>query len=89
MVRKVRPGTVVSRSVIVGVGVGEAGSSPPSHSIIADLYPPEKRAGAMAIYSTGGVLGGGFGTQNSGRRGPPAGCSAVWYWPAAVRKPWQ
>lgn len=46
----------------IGVGVGEAGSSPPSHSIIADLYPPEKRAGAMAIYATGVVLGGGFGT---------------------------
>lgn len=46
----------------IGVGVGEAGSSPPSHSIIADLYPPEKRAGAMGIYSTGVVLGGGFGT---------------------------
>lgn len=45
----------------IGVGVGEAGSSPPSHSIIADLYPPEKRAGAMGIYSTGVVLGGGFG----------------------------
>ena len=46
----------------IGVGVGEAGSSPPSHSIIADLYPPERRAGAMAIYATGVVLGGGFGT---------------------------
>lgn len=45
----------------IGVGVGEAGSSPPSHSVIADLYPPEKRAGAMGIYSTGVVLGGGFG----------------------------
>jgi MFS family permease len=50
----------------IGVGVGEAGSSPPSHSIIADLYPPNKRAGAMAIYSTGVVLGGGFGTMIGG-----------------------
>ncbi|WP_375402435.1 spinster family MFS transporter [uncultured Sphingomonas sp.] len=50
----------------IGVGVGEAGSSPPSHSIIADLYPPDKRAGAMAIYSTGVVLGGGFGTMIGG-----------------------
>lgn len=50
----------------IGVGVGEAGSSPPSHSIIADLYPPEKRAGAMAVYSTGVVLGGGFGTMIGG-----------------------
>lgn len=50
----------------VGVGIGEAGSSPPSHSMIADLYPPEKRSGAMAIYSTGVVLGGGFGTMIGG-----------------------
>jgi MFS family permease len=46
----------------IGVGIGEAGSSPPSHSMIADLYPPEKRAGAMAVYSLGVVLGAAFGT---------------------------
>ncbi|UZK66753.1 spinster family MFS transporter [Sphingomonas sp. M1-B02] len=46
----------------IGVGIGEAGSSPPSHSIIADLYPPEKRAGAMGIYSLGVVLGAALGT---------------------------
>lgn len=46
----------------IGVGIGEAGSSPPSHSMIADLYPPEKRAGAMGIYSLGVVLGAAFGT---------------------------
>lgn len=33
----------------VGVGIGEAGSSPASHSLIADLFPPEKRAGALGI----------------------------------------
>jgi len=37
----------------IGVSVGEAGSNPPSHSIIADLYPPEQRATAMAIFGTG------------------------------------
>jgi len=41
----------------IGVGIGEAGGSPPAHSIISDLYPPEKRATAMAIYSTGISLG--------------------------------
>ncbi|HEX4694762.1 MFS transporter [Sphingomonas sp.] len=46
----------------IGVGIGEAGSSPPSHSIIADLYPPEKRASAMSIYSLGVGLGAAFGT---------------------------
>ena len=37
----------------IGVGVGEAGGSPPSHSIISDIFPPDKRAGAMAFYSMG------------------------------------
>lgn len=37
----------------IGVGIGEAGGSPPSHSIISDLYPKEERAKALAIYSLG------------------------------------
>ena len=41
----------------IGVGIGEAGGSPPAHSIISDLYPPKKRATAMAIYSTGISIG--------------------------------
>tara|TARA_R110000823_G_scaffold130015_17_gene258069 strand:- start:1190 stop:2476 length:1287 start_codon:yes stop_codon:yes gene_type:complete len=41
----------------IGVGVGEAGGSPPSHSIISDIFPPEKRATALGIYSTGVNIG--------------------------------
>jgi len=41
----------------IGVGVGEAGSSPPAHSMIADMFPPEKRAAAMGFYSLGINLG--------------------------------
>lgn len=41
----------------IGVGMGEAGGSPPSHSIISDYYPPEKRATALSIYSTGVYIG--------------------------------
>ena len=37
----------------IGVAVGEAGSNPPSHSIIADLYEPAERATAMAIFGLG------------------------------------
>ena len=43
----------------IGVGVGEAGGSPPAHSMISDLFPPEERATALSIYSMGinfGVL---------------------------------
>jgi predicted MFS family arabinose efflux permease len=41
----------------IGVGVGEAGGSPPSHSIISDIFPPEKRATAISVYSTGVNIG--------------------------------
>ena len=41
----------------IGVGIGEAGCSPPAHSIIADYYPPNKRATALGIYSLGIPLG--------------------------------
>jgi len=41
----------------IGVGVGEAGGSPPAHSIISDIFPPHKRATALAFYSTGVNIG--------------------------------
>jgi MFS family permease len=37
----------------IGVGIGEAGGSPPSHSILSDYFPKEKRSTALAIYSLG------------------------------------
>ena len=41
----------------IGVGIGEAGGSPPSHSIISDIFPPKKRASAIAFYSMGVNIG--------------------------------
>lgn len=43
--------------VRMGVGVGEAGCVPASHSLIADLFPPERRALALGIFQAGGLLG--------------------------------
>jgi predicted MFS family arabinose efflux permease len=45
-----------------GVGVGEAGCTPPAHSLISDYVKPEKRASALALYSMGVPIGtfGGF-----------------------------
>jgi MFS family permease len=42
----------------VGVGIGEAGCSPPAYSLISDYFEPKKRATALSIYSMG-VYGGG------------------------------
>jgi MFS family permease len=49
-----------------GVGVGEAGCSPPSHSLISDYYAPKQRASALSIYSFGIPLGTMFGAIAGG-----------------------
>ncbi|MBP6701835.1 MAG: MFS transporter, partial [Halioglobus sp.] len=41
----------------IGVGVGEAGGSPPSHSMISDIFPPTERATALGFYSMGVSIG--------------------------------
>ncbi len=41
----------------IGVAVGEAGGSPPSHSMISDLFPPSQRATAFGIYALGIPIG--------------------------------
>ena len=42
----------------VGVGVGEAGCTPPAHSLITDYTPRERRASALAFYALGTPIGG-------------------------------
>ena len=46
----------------LGVGLGEAGGSPPSYSVIADYFPPQRRGVGLAIYSLGVPLGTMFGS---------------------------
>lgn len=41
----------------IGVGVGEAGAAPASHSLIADYYPPDRRGGALGVFTAGGTVG--------------------------------
>jgi MFS family permease len=41
----------------IGVGVGEAGGTPPSHSLISDYIPPARRALALAIQNSGHYAG--------------------------------
>ncbi len=41
----------------VGVGVGEAGCSPPAHSMISDLFATEQRATALSVYNCGVYIG--------------------------------
>ena len=58
-----------------GVGIGEAGVNPASHSIIADYYPPERRSTVMSVLAMGanmgmliGLIVGGFVSQAYGWR---------------------
>ena len=44
----------------VGVGVGEATLSPAAYSMIADYFPPQKLARAIAVYAMGLYLGAGL-----------------------------
>lgn len=41
----------------MGVGIGEAGGTPPATAMIADVFPPKRRALALGIYTTGISLG--------------------------------
>ncbi len=41
----------------IGVGIGEAGCSPPAHSLVADYFAPETRSTALGIYSLGVPIG--------------------------------
>lgn len=41
----------------MAVGVGEAGCVPASHSMIGDMFPPERRALAVSIFQAGGLIG--------------------------------
>lgn len=59
----------------LGVGIGEAGSTPTAHSLISDQFGPRRRATALAVYALGppigvlaGALGGGWMVQHMGWR---------------------
>lgn len=55
----------------IGVGIGEAACVPPTHSVISDYFPADRRASALSIYALGipigsgiAAIGGGWLTQN-------------------------
>jgi predicted MFS family arabinose efflux permease len=65
----------------VGVGIAEAGCSPPAHSLISDYFAPSRRTSALSVYSCGISLGyllaavaGGYVAQHWGWR---AACAMV------------
>lgn len=49
-----------------GVGVGEAGGTPPSASLIADMFGPLQRSLAFSIFALGAPLGAWLGSEFAG-----------------------
>ncbi|MFK8053372.1 MAG: spinster family MFS transporter [Woeseiaceae bacterium] len=74
----------------VGVGSGEASLSPSAYSIIADYFPPNRMARAIAFYGMGIYLGGGMAYLIGGRVVAMVRDSAPWVIPSVgVVAPWQ
>jgi MFS family permease len=63
----------------MGVGVGEAGGSPPSYSLISDYFPPQERGKALALYSLGVPFGSMFGSALGGWIAANYGWRAAFY----------
>jgi MFS family permease len=56
-----------------GVGVGEAAGAAPAHSLIADYFPPERRATALGVFQLGVPIGQMLGTVIGGLLVAPLG----------------
>jgi MFS family permease len=50
----------------VGVGVGEAGGTPPSTAIVSDCFPADRRPMAMAVLALGAPIGAWLGADMAG-----------------------
>jgi predicted MFS family arabinose efflux permease len=59
------------------VGIGEAGGTPPSTSILADNFPPERRPMALTIFALGACLGAWLGSSVAGQVAERAGWRAA------------
>jgi MFS family permease len=60
-----------------GVGIGEAGGTPPSTSMLADKFPPARRPMANSIFALGACLGAWLGSQVAGEVAERSGWRAA------------
>jgi MFS family permease len=60
-----------------GVGIGEAGGTPPSTSMLADYFPPARRPLALTVFALGASLGAWLGTYVAGEAAQRAGWRAA------------
>mgnify|MGYP002624521028 CR=1 FL=1 len=64
----------------IGVGVGEAGCTPPAHSLISDYFPREERGTALGIYNLGFSFGVLIGFAAGGWVGETLGWRWAFFW---------
>lgn len=50
----------------IGVGIGEAGGTPPSHSILSDKFTERLRVFALSVFGIGASIGGWLGASAAG-----------------------
>jgi MFS family permease len=50
----------------IGVGIGEAGGTPPSTAIVSDCFPPDRRPMAMTVLALGAPIGAYLGYNMAG-----------------------
>ncbi len=74
----------------IGVGVGEAGLSPPAYSLIADYFPRDRLATAISVYSMGIYIGAGLANVVGGAVVGLVSGEAMWTVPLVGQvRPWQ
>jgi predicted MFS family arabinose efflux permease len=63
----------------IGVGVGEAGATPPSTSIVSDCFPAERRLMALSIFALGAPIGAWLGADMAGAVAQAYGWRAAFF----------
>ena len=63
----------------VGAGVGEAGATPPSTSLVSDCFPAERRAMALSVFALGAPIGAWLAADVAGAVAQTYGWRAAFY----------
>jgi MFS family permease len=63
----------------IGAGVGEAGATPPSTSLVSDCFPAERRAMALSVFALGAPIGAWLATNVAGAAAQSYGWRGAFY----------
>lgn len=63
----------------IGAGVGEAGATPPSVSLVSDCFPADRRAMALSVFALGAPIGAWFAADVAGAAAQVYGWRAAFF----------